>query len=199
MQLVKKAIIVLTSIIINIAFAYKANCQSIPPEGVNIPADIPEPLEETIPKPEQQPVIIPTPVPPPKLQTPETPQQTKPTTPSNIRFNIKKIEVLGNTVLEDEINQLVDKYQNQNLSFADLIQLRTEITQLYIDNNYQTSGSFVVNNQLLNNGIAQIQVVEGQLESIEISGLQRLKPSYVRSRLEAASKPPLNRERLESA
>ncbi|MBV6626178.1 MAG: ShlB/FhaC/HecB family hemolysin secretion/activation protein [Rivularia sp. (in: Bacteria)] len=199
MQLLKKAIIAITSIIINITFAYKAHSQSTPPEGINIPSDIPEPVEETIPEREQQPIITPTPIPPPKLQTPETPQRTKPTTPSNIRFNIKKIEVLGNTVLEDEINQLVEKYQNQNLSFADLIQLRTEITQLYIDNNYQTSGAFVVNNQLLNNGIAQIQVVEGQLESIEISGLQRLKPSYVRSRLQAASKPPLNRERLESA
>ncbi|BAY81509.1 surface antigen D15 domain-containing protein [Calothrix parasitica NIES-267] len=199
MQLVKRTIIVITSIIINITFAYKANSQSTPPEGINIPPDIPEPVEETIPEREQQPIITPTPIPPPKLQIPETPQRTEPATPSNLRFNIKKIEVLGNTVLEDEINQLVDKYQNQNLSFADLIQLRTEITQLYIDNNYQTSGAFVVNNQLLNNGIAQIQVVEGQLESIEVSGLQRLKPSYVRSRLQAASKSPLNRERLESA
>ena len=199
MQLVKRTIIVITSIIINITFAYKANSQSIPPEGVNIPADIPEPLEETIPKPEQQPVIIPTPVPPPRLQTPETPQKTNPVSPGNLRFNIKKVEVLGNTVLQDEINQLVKEYENKNLSFQDLIQLRTEITKLYIDNNYQTSGAFVLNNQSLNNGIAQIQVVEGELESIEISGLQRLKQSYVRSRLEAASKPPLNRERLESA
>ena len=199
MQSIIKTVIVLTLIIINITFAYKVNSQSIPPEGINIPPNIPDPVEETIPEREQQPVITPTPSPPPKLEIPETPQTTEPETPSNLRFNIKKIEVLGNTVLEDEINQLVEKYENQNLSFADLIQLRTEITQLYINNNYQTSGAFVVNNQLLNNGIAQIQVVEGQLETIEISGLQRLKPSYVRSRLQAASKTPLNRERLESA
>lgn len=199
MQSIIKTVIVLTSIIINISFAYKVNSQSIPPEGVNIPADIPEPIEETIPKREGQPLIIPSPSPPAKLQTPETPQRTNPATPSNLRFNIKKIEILGNTVLQDEINQLVDKYENQNLSFEDLIQLRTEITQLYIKNKYETSGAFIVNNQLLHNGIAQIQVVEGELESIEIRGLQRLKPSYIRSRIKAASKPPLNRDRLESA
>lgn len=45
----------------------------------------------------------------------------------------------------------------------------------------------------------QIQVVEGELEHIEISGLVRLKEGYVRRRLEAATKKPLNRRRLEEA
>ncbi|BDA76480.1 surface antigen (D15) (plasmid) [Calothrix sp. PCC 7716] len=182
-------------------FTRIAIAQSPPPPGVNIPNNTPQRVEETIPKPEETPLppsIPSTPTPPPLQTSPPTPP-TQPN-PSNIKFEVKKIELIGNTVLRREINEIVSKYENQKkLSFEQLIQLRTEITQLYINNGYETSGAFILNNQPLDSGIVQIQVVEGELENIEISGLNRLEKSYVRSRLQLATRRPLNRRRLEEA
>ena len=186
-------------------FKQVARSQSTPPSGVTIPPKTPSRVEETIPKPTETPLpSTPKPPKPPALEIPFPETPNLPTTPSNEQINLKKIEVLGNTVLSDEINQLIKKYENCSkqacsVSFEDLVQLRSTITQLYIDNGYITSGAFILNNQFLESGIVEIQVVEGELEQIEISGLKRLSKNYVRSRLVSSTKPPLNRQRLEQA
>ncbi|WP_445638534.1 ShlB/FhaC/HecB family hemolysin secretion/activation protein [Nostoc sp. DSM 114161] len=112
---------------------------------------------------------------------------------------VKKVEVLGATVLKNEIAELIKLFENRQVTFADLVQLRSDITELYIKNGYVTSGAFLPNNQNLTDGVVQIQVVEGELEKIELGGLRRLQPVYVRSRLRKASSAPLNQKRLEEA
>ncbi len=210
MQLINIRIISLSllfsSLIIAIFTPFKqlARAQTTPPGGVTIPPNTPERVEETIPKPIETPLPnTPTPTKPPNLQLPSIDTPGTPTTPSNELINVKKIQVLGNTVLKDEINRLIKKYENCvlqtcSVSFEDLVQLRSTITKLYVDNGYITSGAFILNNQFLETGIIEIQVVEGELEKIEINGANRLQ-NYVRSRLRLATKPPLNRKRLEEA
>ncbi len=184
-------------------FTLSAIAQSAPPPGVTIPPSAPEAIEQTIPNPSQTPRPLPdkTPSPPPEsgLQTPPTQESPEVTSPSGDRISIKKIEVLGNTVLEDEIAKLIQSYENRSVTFEELLELRSAIIQLYIKNGYITSGAFLPNNQDLNSGIVQIQVVEGEIKQIEIGGLNRLREGYVRSRLERATSTPLNRQRLEEA
>lgn len=181
----------------------KTFAQSTPPSGVTIPPNTPERVEETIPEPRETPFPIPEPPnssPTSPLQTPVKPQPNQDTSPSNERFPIKKIETLGNTVLKSEINKLVQEYeQKKEVSFDELITLRTRITKLYIDNGYTTSGAFILNHQPLSSGKIQIQIVEGRLEAIDIRGLERLEDSYIRSRIKIATNAPLNQKRLESA
>ena len=178
--------------------------QSTPPEGVTIPSDAPERIEETIPKPTETPLPTqPKPSDSP-LQVPDTDTPRAPTNSSNEQINIKELRVLGNTVLKDEIDRLIQEYSNCSqktcsVSFEDLVKLRSAITELYINNGYVTSGAFILNNQFLETGIVEIQVVEGELERIEIEGLDKLQTNYVRSRIRRATKPPLNRKNLEEA
>jgi hemolysin activation/secretion protein len=183
--------------------ALSAVAQSTPPPGVTIPPSAPDAVEQTIPKPFESPRLLPgeTPSPPPKpeLQTPPTQESPEVTSPSGERIFIKKVEVQGNTVLQDEMAALTQPYSNREVTFEDLLELRSAITQLYIKNGYITSGAFLPSNQDLSSGIVQIQVVEGELEQIEIGGLRRLREGYVRSRLERATSTPLNQKRLEEA
>jgi hemolysin activation/secretion protein len=109
------------------------------------------------------------------------------------------VEVLGNTVLQAEIDKAIAPYQNRPASFEELIALRSTISQLYVENGYITSGAFLPNNQDLGNGIVRIQVVEGKLERLQLSGLTRLRQEYVRDRLELATGTPLNQRSLEKA
>jgi hemolysin activation/secretion protein len=154
-------------------------------------------------------------------QSPKTPQKPKLRTPQssdldrcqistelnqpysnyNERFLVKDIQVTGSTVLQPEISELVQnsKLKYRTATFADLICLRSRIAALYLQNGYVTSGAFLVNNQDLSHGIVEIQVVEGQLEDIQITGLSHLSENYVRSRLKRGATTPLNQKSLETA
>ncbi|MBW4643946.1 MAG: ShlB/FhaC/HecB family hemolysin secretion/activation protein [Goleter apudmare HA4340-LM2] len=173
--------------------------QSSPPE-VNIPVNVPETLEQIIPKPTPPPTA-PNPTSPktPIVPSPSLPAPSDTVVPGNESFLVKKIEVLGATVLKDEIAASVKPLENSQVTFADLLQLRADITELYIKNGYITSGAFLLENQNLRAGVVKIQVVEGELEKIEITSLQRLQSVYVRSRLARATSTPLNLQRLEAA
>jgi hemolysin activation/secretion protein len=192
-----------SSIATSACLTLSAVAQSTPPPGVTIPPTAPDAVEQTIPKPSESPRPLPgeTPTLPPELelQTPPTQESPEVTPPSGERLFIKKIEVLGNTVLQNEIAALTQPYENRSVTFEELLELRSAIIQLYIKNGYITSGAFLPNNQDLSSGIVQIQVVEGELEQIEIGGLRRLREGYVRSRIIRATSTPLNQQRLEEA
>lgn len=58
-------------------------------------------------------------------------------------FDLKRIEVRGNTVFSQEkIESLIAPFLNKNLSFEQLRQITEKITDLYINDGYLTSGAF---------------------------------------------------------
>ncbi|MCH2247977.1 MAG: ShlB/FhaC/HecB family hemolysin secretion/activation protein [Crocosphaera sp.] len=114
-------------------------------------------------------------------------------------FFIKSIKVQGNNVLHTEIQQIIQPFENQQVSLENLLCLRSEITNLYLKNGYTNSGAFLPNNQDLSQEVVTIQVIEGSLENIQISGLERLQDNYIRSRLELATATPLNQNNIEEA
>ena len=194
-----KWLIILTSGLATIAgFSLNTLAQS-PPAEIDLPPNTQELLEQTLPQ--NEPLLPPkTPrvQPKPSFQTPTLPKFPNcPVSPTGERLFVRDIQVVGNTVLQAEISEIIQPFKLRTATFADLICLRSQITQLYIDNDYVTSGAFLVNNQDLSKGIVQIQVVEGKLEQIEISGLERLQENYIRSRLQLAATTPLNRRSLE--
>jgi len=175
------------------------SAQSTPPSGVNIPPNTPGKVEETIPQP---PTTLPTtqPTETDPILSPSTEENLPKTTfPSGETFFIKEIKIKGNSVLQDEINLLKQPLENKKIAFEQLLQLRSQITQLYAENGYISSGAFIPNNQNVGDEIVEIQIVEGELEGITITGLQRLKKSYVRSRIQRLAGKPLNQKRLEQA
>ncbi|MEH2050245.1 ShlB/FhaC/HecB family hemolysin secretion/activation protein [Nostoc sp.] len=175
--------------------------QSTPPSGVTIPPNTPGKVEETIPQPSPTPTLSPTPPTPTVPILPSAPQENLPDTtfPTGEEFFVKEIQVTGNSVLKNEIINLKQPLENKNITFEQLLQLRSQITKLYVDNGYITSGAFIPNNQNLASGVVQIQVVEGELEGISILGLERLQTAYVRSRIARLAGKPLNQKRLEEA
>ena len=112
-----------------------------------------------------------------------------------LRFTADNINVTGSTVLQSEIAQKVACYEGKEITLSDLFNLRSQITQLYIDNGYVTSGAFVPNGQIIDDQL-EIQVIEGSVEAVQINGLKRLRTGYVRSRLARATRPPLNQQIL---
>lgn len=165
-------------------------------------------LEKQIPSPQDvQPLPSPRPLPelPQPLPPPEEllqPQQPAPTPPEALPNNVSgtitvdKFQVVGSTIFSPEtLAEVLAPFTQKPISFAELFQARSAVTQLYIDQGYITSGAYIPP-QKLSGGIVKIQVVEGRLEDIKVNGTKRLNPNYVRSRIAVATSQPLNRNRL---
>lgn len=168
-----------------------ARAQSAPPLPQQRPLII-EPSEpEILPEPPPQ---VPPKLPPADdlLNAPPQPlpQPESPDNPDVIE--VKKYRVTGSTVFsEAELDRITQPFTGNAVPFSQLLEARSAITQHYIDEGYITSGAYLPAEQVIENGIVTLQVVEGKLEAIEISGNKHLKSSYVRQRLKLGSGPPL--------
>ncbi len=171
------------------AIAPAAIAQSVP--------DLPRPV---VPRPSPPtPVPLPTPaLPPPADLLPLPPRPTEPeVSPIEGTITVSEFKVIGSTVFSaEELAKVTAPSTGRPISFAELLQARSAITQLYIDNGYVTSGAFIPTDQVIEGGIVTIQVVEGTLAEIQVKGNRRLRSSYVRDRLALASGKPLNTNRL---
>lgn len=160
----------------------------------------PPPPQDVVPPAEPTPrsPAPPAPLPPPEdlLESPPLSPVTPEPVPGKIPENIpvKRFEVSGSTVFsQKEFDKVLAPFINRSLSFAELFQARSAVTQLYIDQGYITSGALIPP-QTIQGGVVKIQVVEGGLEAINVTGTRRLNPNYVRNRLPTSK--PLNQKRL---
>ena len=164
--------------------------QQLPP-----PQDV-QPLPPSpLPSPE-----LPQPLPPPaELFPPSAPNPTpEERLPGNFPQTIvvERFEVFGSTVFSaKELAQATAEFTKRPISLTQVYQARSKITDLYFKNGYITSGAYIPP-QTIQSGVIKIQVIEGKLEDIQVTGTRRLNPNYVRSRLAIATSPPLNRQRL---
>ncbi|WP_009630302.1 ShlB/FhaC/HecB family hemolysin secretion/activation protein [Synechocystis sp. PCC 7509] len=129
----------------------------------------------------------------PSLPTP-TPLENAPGGLQTI--NIERFEVVGSTVFSSEqLAKVLAPFTNKPISFAELFQARSAITQLYFDNGYITSGAYIPP-QTLQGKVVTITVLEGGLESLQVTGTKYLNSNYIRRRLAIATNTPINRDRL---
>ncbi|MBD2511077.1 ShlB/FhaC/HecB family hemolysin secretion/activation protein [Nostoc muscorum FACHB-395] len=159
----------------------------------------PQDLQPTVPSPVPSPEL-PQPLPPPaELFPPSVPTPT-PDEPLPGKFPqtivVERFEVIGSTVFSpEELAVATAEFTKRPISLSEVYQARSKITDLYVRNGYITSGAYIPP-QTIQSGVVKIQVVEGKLEDIQVTGTRRLNPNYVRSRLAIATSAPLNRQRL---
>ncbi len=113
---------------------------------------------------------------------------------SNEEFSIKKIEVINNSVLQSEIDTIIQPYQDTKVTLEELNNIANKITELYLNQGYISSRA--VFERINDDNIAIIEVYEGEVEEIKIEGAQRLE-DYVRQRLSIGTTTPLNASKLE--
>jgi hemolysin activation/secretion protein len=163
--------------------------QQLPP-----PQDVQPQIPSPLPSPE-----LPQPLPPPaELLPPSAPITPDEPLPGNFPQTIvvERFEVLGSTVFSpEELAIATAEFTKRPISLTEVYQARSKITNLYVSNGYITSGAYIPP-QTIQSGVVKIQVVEGKLEDIKVTGTRRLNPNYVRSRLAIATSQPLNRQRL---
>jgi hemolysin activation/secretion protein len=156
--------------------------------------------------PQRDPLPRPLPQPQPIPETPVESQPSPPLTPpteqpqpENIpdTLTIREFQFEGNTAFSDaELAEVIKNYIDRNITFAELLQAEAAITQHYIDAGYVNSGALLPANQNLSVGIVTLQIVEGSIEDITISGNGRLNANYIRSRIARKTKTPFSVNQL---
>jgi hemolysin activation/secretion protein len=161
--------------------------------------------QSTTPDPNRDRIIQPDAPPPPApiqeqpVITEPAPPATPPTqpTPDSPPISVSKIEVSGSTILtEADLQPITQKVEGRSVTLDELRTVADAITQIYLDRGYITSRAVLVD-QTITNGVVQIRVVEGTVERIDVEGTRRLRPGYVRDRVELGAGTPLRQDRLE--
>lgn len=195
-------ILLVTSILITVSQSVKAQTvqnsiqSQAPPQDFPRTAPTPQPIPtpgEQLPKPEE---LL-----PPSNVNPVTPGDGQ-SFPGEIQGSIivERFEFEGSTVFTNqELAEVVKDYVSKTITFAELQQVAQAISKYYNDKGYITTGAYIPAEQESFNrrsAVVKIKILEGTVESIEISGNRRLNPDYVRSRIAIAAGKPLNVKKL---
>jgi len=110
---------------------------------------------------------------------------------------VRRFELTGNTVFTDEeLATVTAPYENRTLTAEELQEARRQLTLYYIERGYLNSGA-VLPDQRVEKGIIRIQIIEGRLAEIEITGNTHLHTDYLQERLQPDAEAPLNVEQLQ--
>ena len=113
--------------------------------------------------------------------------------PENI--DPRRIKIIGNTVIDTAELKALINLDGKTISKDDLQLIIKKINLIYRDRGYITSGVFK-EPKLERNGIIFIPVTEGKINEINISGLTKLRESYIRKRLLRDRDRLFNRDKL---
>ncbi|MGH8614237.1 MAG: ShlB/FhaC/HecB family hemolysin secretion/activation protein [Gammaproteobacteria bacterium] len=137
------------------------------------------------------------PSPLPRLTPPPAPLPEEQRLSSQLEVFVRRIKLNGNAVISNqELGAVVAPYENRKLSSEDLQSLRQALTVYYINKGYVNSGALIPDQQV-KDGVIEIQIVEGTLTEIALSGNDWLRDSYLRKRLRLGSEEALNLKTLQ--
>jgi hemolysin activation/secretion protein len=151
-----------------------------------------QPLPSTgiLPKPDQV-------LEPPSL--PELPpiSQDEQQLSSMANIEVRQFQFEGNSVFSDaKLVEMAQNYQGKKITAEQLQKFKSEITASYIKGGYINSGAVIPDQQVVD-GVVKIQIIEGNLSKIEVSGNERLRDSYIQERLQNNEGAILNIDKLQ--
>ncbi|WP_339134327.1 MAG: ShlB/FhaC/HecB family hemolysin secretion/activation protein [Candidatus Electrothrix sp. GW3-4] len=134
---------------------------------------------------------------PPVAPTPKTQKRLS----EEIKVNVKEFRLTGNTVFTDnELATITKNYKNNYLTSEEIQEVRRKLTLFYVNQGYINSGA-IIPDQKMENGILDIQIIEGKLTAIEVRDNKWLRTTYITERISPNKDAVLNinelRERLQ--
>jgi hemolysin activation/secretion protein len=104
-------------------------------------------------------------------------------------IEVRAFRFEGNTAFSDaELQRIAAPYAGRPVTGAELEALRHQLTRLYVDRGYINSGA-IIPQGALQDGQLLVRIVEGRLQAVRLTGMQRLHEDYVRGRLVRGAGP----------
>ncbi|MFK8018590.1 MAG: ShlB/FhaC/HecB family hemolysin secretion/activation protein [Pseudomonadales bacterium] len=135
----------------------------------------------------------------PPLPTEEGPDRIVESMQFDKETPIKNVIVLGNSALPaNKIAAVAAPFENRTLKPESIYELRQRLSLLYYKHGYVNSG-VVIPTQDLADGNLTLQVIEGELSSVDLEGNRRLSDAYIEERLRRNITTPLNLDELQDS
>lgn len=113
----------------------------------------------------------------------ELPPATPEAPATSATVEVRAIAFEGNEVIPtEELLAITRPFVGRRLSAAEIEELRHELTRHYIGKGYLNSGA-TLKPGAYRDGTLTFHIVEGRLEAVRLTGMERLRESYVRDRL----------------
>ena len=110
------------------------------------------------------------------------------------RFIVKKINVIGNTLVSDDLlAPILEVGDGMEVTLGILHLIAQEITSLYGLQGYILTRAYIPE-QEIENGVVTIQVIEGKLGKIEVTGNEKFKSEDIVARLRTLQDNPALKE-----
>lgn len=113
---------------------------------------------------------------PARIGVPAAPREPQ-TLSSGLSFQLREVRFQGGSLLTPEqLAAAAAPYVGRILAAEDLVRLRNDVTKLYLEAGYLTSGA-VIADQVVRDGVLTVTLVEGSLAEIAVSGPSRFRPA----------------------
>lgn len=160
------------------------------PSFPDFPGSRPLPIPQPAPAPSPEPA-------PESLSPPEVIRGLPGIAGLRLSVQVSAVQVEGNTVLAAErVAELTSPYIGRALGSEDLQDLADGLTKMLVTAGYVNSWA-VLPDQDFENGVLRVQMVEGQLADVVVSGNHGYRASFIRERLLGEPGSPLNAYALE--
>ncbi|HTW50280.1 MAG TPA: ShlB/FhaC/HecB family hemolysin secretion/activation protein [Stellaceae bacterium] len=114
------------------------------------------------------------------------------------QFVLRAVRLDGNSRLDQAtIDGVIAPYLNKPTSFADLEEIRRNLTSIYIEKGYINSG-VLIPDQNVSDGLVHMRAVEGRVTEVNVTGTNSFKPDYFSARLGGALQTPFNVQDVET-
>lgn len=135
----------------------------------------------------------------PELALPPVPPEPADRPGPQLRVFVSRFIVEGNTVFNDEeLAGLTAPFEGRVITSDELLEARDRITLHYIERGYINSGALVPDQHVVD-GIIRLQVIEGELTTLQVAGNNRLRVDYIGDRVRLGGGPPLNVNNLQES
>ena len=112
-------------------------------------------------------------------------------------MHVRRIELIGGTVFEAaRLRPLLAHYENRTLGDGELEELRHRLTRLYVDAGFINSGARIPD-QSVADGVLRIELIEGRLTGVRVTGEHGFDPAFIAARLVGADTEVLDVNRLQ--
>ncbi|PXX43243.1 ShlB/FhaC/HecB family hemolysin secretion/activation protein [Undibacterium pigrum] len=100
---------------------------------------------------------------------------------------VTEFQFTGNAMISTaELQQMVQAYVGKRVSYAELEELRTRISRLYVERGYLNSGATLQVAEGVEPfpaGVVPVRLIEGRISEVRIRGEGNLRPAYLQQRL----------------
>ncbi len=128
----------------------------------------------------------------PKTTLPEHPAATAQAQETPVEIYVHHFEFVGNTVFSNEhLSRVLAPYVGRRITETELEEARVAVTREYVDSGYINSGA-VLPDQDAEGGTLLIEIVEGRLSEVELTGNKWFRSSWLKSQLRKAAGTPVN-------